>query len=88
VEICVLPPRRLNFLIVETLAVATTARNSRRAHIAARVERAILSDYGEVLLSLLPVSLLFASADGSCDFCLSKPSVQKSPRMFRMSHKT
>jgi len=50
VQICVFLPRRLNSLIVETLIAATTARDSWRTCIAARVERAVLSDYREVLL--------------------------------------
>ena len=50
VQICVFLPRRLNSLIVETRIAATTARDSWRTCIAARVERAVLSDYREVLL--------------------------------------
>ena len=58
-------------------------------YIAARVERAPLFDYCEVLLLLLPDFLRFVSADGSCDVCGLKPCVLKSSRSrwFRVSQR-
>ena len=60
----------------------------RRTYIAARFEskRAVLSDYSEMLLSLLADSRLFVSADGSCVFRWLKPTTGESSRMFRVSH--
>ena len=48
---CVVASRDFNR---ETLIAATTARSSWRVYITAELERAVLGDYGEVLLSVSP----------------------------------